>query len=889
MAQSRANIYKKILVTIFNLSLLLSFTYAQAAKNANKKNAKQATQINAQDIGQNQVQEQTVAKANTQENTQEKIGATKNSKTTQNKKTNKSKNKNALKDKEEDELKELEINTEALKTIKNIIVVGTVLVDKQAILGKIPYKVGEKFDPRRTRKLIHNLYYGLKRIKNVHLYGELVGEKGVNLIINIEEKKVLKEIQFLPKKRSVGDDDLKKKINLTDIPALDDQELKRYELIIKEIYASKNYHNTKITSELKIDTDGRAIAIFNIDEGKKSLVKRVMFEGNKNISARDLRKIIFTREDWILGALDGSGTLQEDRLEGDKHIIEQYYQSAGYMKAKVIKTDLKMDVHGADFTITFYIEEGDRYKVSEVKASGNDILKDEYLVSRIPIKAGDLYSRKKIVDAIKDLEMVWGELGFIFANIEPSIQPDDDNKTVKLAFYTETGEKVFLNKINITGNKKTKDKVIRRKLMLREGDLITNRKKEVSKYGVESLGFFDPKDGVNWQVTRLDKNLADLDLVVKEVKTGHAGIKLGFGGSVESISNANSGFSVTGELNDTNLFGTGMSVALNGQLAKDQQTISFNITDPWLFNKPITGALDIYHKRPSYADFTTIRPMNEKDTGGAATIGFVSPRLMNTQVLFKLGADNVVFENRPILTLHREHTQFLPDITSRNQYQCILDQLFDGGTYVWLENQIGQDRRNHPMHTSQGYRWTINSKLGLPSFNCNIGYFKADFDFSWFTPLIGANDLILKVHFFMGASKKFKNRTIPYRELYHIGGPASVRGFLFGQISPRFCGDPIGGSKAMFTNIELQFPITQDFNLKGVVFYDGGTGWDNPYTNTCPAGITNNTFNYRHAVGFGFRMLNPVPVRIDWGFKLDRKKKLGETPSEVHFGMTYDW
>lgn len=775
--------------------------------------------------------------------------------------------------------------TENLKTIKNIFVTGNKLVDSQAIINKLPYKIGEKFDPRKSRKLIHNLYYGLKRIKGVDLYGELVEQDGINLIIKIDEKIVLKEIQFLPKKRSIGDDDLKKKINVNDIPALDEQELKRYELVIKNIYEEKNYHGVKISSELKIDTDGRAIAIFNIDEGSKSKIKRVLFEGNRYISSRDLKKIIFTREDWILGALDGSGSLQKDRLEADKHIIEQHYQSNGFMKAKVIRADLKLDNKSKDFTVIFTIEEGDKYKVSEVKASGNDILKDDYLARRVPIKIGDMYSRKKIVDAIKELEMAWGDLGYIFANIEPSIQPDDESKTVKIAFYTEQGEKVTLNKINITGNKKTKDKVIRRKIILREGDLITNRKKEISKYNIESLGFFDPKDGVNWQVTRVGKDKANLDLVVKEVKTGHAGIKLGFGGSVESITAANSSFSVSGELNDTNVFGSGVSVALNGALAKDQQTISFNITDPWLFNKPITGALDIYHKRPTYGDFRNIRAMHEKNTGAGATVGFISPKLNNSQILFKFGADNVSYEQPPTMTFLSGQAGIFKD-----QYMSILNQIFEAGTYAWFENQIGQDRRNHPMHTSQGYRWFLNSKFGFPSFNCNIGYCKFDFDFLWFTPLIGSNDLILKFHAFLGVSKRFgNNKTIPYRELYHIGGPASVRGFLFGQISPQYCGDPIGGSKAMFTNIELQFPITQDFNLKGVVFYDGGTGWDNPYTNCCPEGITVNSFNYRHAIGFGFRMLNPVPVRIDWGFKLDRKKKLGETPSEVHFGMTYDW
>jgi len=770
------------------------------------------------------------------------------------------------------------------KTILNIIISGNKLVDTQAILNKIPYKIGEKFDPRKTRQLIHNLYFDLKRIRDVKLLGELVGADGLNLHVKIKEKHVLKEIKFLNKKGKVISEELDKKINLQEIPALDQEELKRLELIIKNVYSAKNFHQAIITSELKVDTDGRAIAIFNVEEGPISKVKRICFVGNENISGRELKKLIFTREDWILGILDGAGSLQKERLESDKHLLEQYYQSEGYMKAKVTKADVDMDPETKNFTVTFHIKEDDLYKVKSVKAPGNDILKDEYLVSRLPIKPEDFYSRKKIIDAIKALELMWGDLGYVFAHIEPSIQPNDEDNTVDIAFYAELGEKIFLNKINIIGNKKTKDKVIRRKIMMREGELITNRKKELSKYGIESLGYFDPRDGVNWKITRLDKNTANLDLILKEVKTGHAGIKLGFGGSVQSLTAANSGFSLSGELNDTNLFGTGMTLSLNATLAKGEQNIIFNITDPWLFDMPITGALDIYHKRPTYGEFRNLRPVHEKTTGGGITLGFVSPRLYNSQILFRFGGDKVRYETRPeIMFLPMDKRCFIP------QYQKIIDRLFVGGSYFWFETHVGQDRKNHPMHTSKGYKWNICSKFGIPSLHCNIGYFKMDFDFNWYTALIGVNDLVLRFHTYFGYVKKLRNKYVPYRELFHIGGPASVRGFLFGQVGPQFCGDSIGGSKAFFTNVELVFPITHDFNIKGVAFYDGGTGWDNPYTNLCPSQIEKNTFNYRHAVGFGFRMMNPVPVRVDWGFKLDRRKKWNETPSEVHFGMTYDW
>ena len=772
----------------------------------------------------------------------------------------------------------------APKIIKRIILKGNKLVDKNAILNSLPYKIGEKFDPRKTRKLIRNLYYGLKRFKDIQVEGELVGTDGINLYIILVEKNVLKDIIFLPEKKTITDAELKKKINVADIPAIDEFELKRYEQEIKKMYLDKSYHQTKVTSSLKIDPDGKAVATFTIDEGKKSRVKKVDFKGNKNVSGKDLRKILFTREDWILGFLDNAGNLQPDRLDADKHMLEQFYQNKGYLKAKVTHVDVDMDDKTKHFTITFHIDEGDIYTVKDVKVPGKEILKDEYLEMRVPIKPGDLYSRKKIMDAMKTLEFIWGDFGYLYAHIEPSIQPDDENKTVNVAFYSELGDKVRLNKINIIGNKKTKDKVIRRKIALREGDLISNKRMEMSKYNVESLGFFDKRDGVNWKITRLDKENADLDLILKEEKTGHAGIKVGFGGSVQNLTAANSGFSVSVDVNDTNLFGTGMSTNLAASFAKGQKSIIFNLTDPWLFDKPITGALDIYHKRPTYSEFRTIRPVSEKLTGGGVTLGFVSPRLRNTQVLFRVGGDSVRYEKIPEpVMLSRDF------IACKDAYQNVLCKLFHPGTYFWFETSLGQDFRDHPMHTSRGYKWALISKYGTSA--CwRIGYYKMDFDWAWFTPLIGQHDLVFRFHTYFGFVKNIRNKLVPYRELFHIGGPASVRGFLFGQISPEFFGDSIGASKAMFVNAELLFPITQDFNIKGVLFYDGGTGWDFPYSNDLPPGsINNNNFNFRHAVGFGFRMLNPVPVRIDWGFKLDRRKKLGETPSEVHFGMTYDW
>lgn len=776
----------------------------------------------------------------------------------------------------------------AQRIIRKIIFSGNSMVPDSVIENRLPFKVGDHFEAAATRKIIQSLYKDIKRFRYIEIQGENIGDKEIDLYFIVQEKTPIIKITFKGNKK-ITEKDIKKNIEFEDFPAADAEELKIYALKIKKLYLSKNYHNADVTSELTIDADGKGVAQFTIKEGPKSMVKRVHFIGNNHISGKELRGKIFTREDWPLSFLDNSGSYQPERIEGDRHLIEQYYQSNGYMMAKVVNSDIKFDKAAGHFDVTFEIQEGDLYSVEEVIAPGMEILKDDYLVSRLPIQAGELYSREKIVESMKALELLWGDLGYIYAHIDPSINQNDEKKTVKIAFHTELGNKVTLNKINITGNHKTKDKVLRRKLLLSEGRLLTNNALEASKNRVESLGFFDPKDGVTWRKVRIDDTHADLDLILKEIKTGHAHLKVGFGGSAANINSNASGFSIGAEVADINLFGSGIQTTLNASLAKEEQNILFNITDPWLFDKPILGAFDLYHRRQSYDDFQQTRPVNERLTGAGVSLGFVSPTLWETQIMSRVGVDSITYEHKPEAHVFNVDSQ--ADKAQANlEYQLVLDRLFQPGKFCWLDFNFGQDRRNHPMHASHGYKWLGVWHIAFPTFGCNVGFNKLNLDMSWYTPIIGEHDLVLKLRGYLGIVTAFKGRTIPYRELHHIGGPASVRGFLFGQAGPRFLGDSIGGKKALFVSAELQFPITPDFNMKGVVFYDGGTGWDNPYA-SCISDkfLEYNTFNYRHSVGVGIRLLRPMPVRLDWGFKLDRNKKLHESEYEVAFSTTYEF
>lgn len=781
------------------------------------------------------------------------------------------------------------------RLINEIIVTGNKQIPTQAILYRIPYRQGDVFDALKTRDVIKRLYKDLKRLRSVAIYGEPIGTDQMNLHIVVEEKKLLKDYQFVGNTQ-ISVKEILEKVDLADAPALDPEELKVIVGKIKKIYASKGYHQVDIDASLEIDEQDKAVAVFTFHEYPKSVLKKIRFIGNNCISGKQLRSIMFSREDWILGFIDRAGTYDPAMVDADRHMIEQHYQNKGYLTAKVVDVNVEFDECN-NVCLTFEVVEGDQYCVANVHVAEADGLTEEQLLPCIPLAPGQIYSRENVVESIKSLEHIWGSRGFLFANVEPSIVPNEETKTVEVTFSHDLGDRVFLNKLTITGNRKTRDKIIRRQLLLEEGDLITESAMEASKARVESLGYFEVRDGVNWKTHRINQNLADLELVLKEAKTGHASVQLGYGGTASLASPADA-LSAELSVSDNNVLGLGISTNLTGRFSKNEKTFLFNITQPWLFDKPIMAAFDVYHKRLGYEEFRLTNAINEQRTGGAFTTGFVTviPRLYFTDIFvrFNLLLDSIRYDGINLATAQIEDDPLDPRVNdARFQYTILLNKLFRPGYLGAFTATVGQEKKNHPMHPSRGYNWVARSFTAFPTLGTCIAFEKVDFDFHWYTPLIGEHDLIFHWHNYLGIVIPFNNKyTIPYGELFHIGGPSSVRGFLFGDISPRFrmggVSDSIGASKTLFVNAELVFPIRPDMSMKGVVFYDGGAGWDNPYVTPRNAPfIINNNFDYRHSIGAGIRMLNPMPIKIDVGFKLDPRKN--ESPYEVHFGMSYDW
>ncbi len=337
---------------------------------------------------------------------------------------------------------------------------------------------------------------------------------------------------------------------------------------------------------------------------------------------------------------------------------------------------------------------------------------------------------------------------------------------------------------------------------------------------------------------------------------------------------------IGGSVTDTNLFGTGIAFNLNGSYSKQEQQLLLNITQPYLFDNPIYSALDVALKRTDYEDFRfTQSDIIEKVFNAGLSLGFISKRL-DTKFITNFGGENINYPKKPEPKLSD-----FPIEAERIEFQNILNKRFIEGGFVWLGGTASQDYRNHPIHPSRGYQWLVSSRVAASQ---KFGFIRIDLDGSWYNPLIGERDLVAALHAHLGTVAALKNKIIPYRELFHVGGPATVRGFLFGEIGPTWRGDSIGAKHALWINAELIFPIAPDFSIKGCIFYDGGAGWDTPDSgDISPLRLRNNGFDYRHSIGFGVRVYRPTPIRVDWGFKLDRRR--GESESEVHFTMSHEF
>ncbi len=720
--------------------------------------------------------------------------------------------------------------------VARVEIMGNKGIDKDAILAVVKTKKGDLFNPRTIREDIKSIFkLGYFRDIKVEVE-DLPQGKLVRFIV--KEKPIVKQI-LIKGNKVISDEKIKEAISLKVNSIFKQDLLTKSVNQIKTLYEKEGYYDAKVKYEV-VSIDKQTVkVVFRIEEGKKAYIKKIIFEGNKAFSDKTLKKLLKNKEHWFLSFLTGSGKLKTDELENDVNRIANFYYNHGYIHAKV--GEPKIERKGREIFIIFPIEEGEQYRVSKVDIKGDLIKPALELKKNLQLKPGDVYSREKLQRDIFTLSDIYANEGFAYVEVNPEVIPHPDKKTMDIIYQISKGPKVYINRIEIVGNTKTRDKVIRRELWIKEGEVFSKKKLEESVNALRRLGYFE-----NVQVETLkgkEPNEVNLKIKVKEQPTG----SLSFGAGYSSVEK----FIVMADVTQRNFLGRGQVVTLKGYLGSITKRYTFDFTEPYFMDTRLSTGFSLFKWDTQYIDYT------KQSSGGELRFSYPLGHFSRVYGTYR-------YENA-------KTADFNPDYAS--QY---IKELAQGVTTSSFSFTWKRDTRNRFFNPSKGTVLSTTVEFAGGLFGGDSTFNRYEGSASVFIPLFW--DTVGFIRTRVGYIDKRPGGILPLFEKYYLGGPYTIRGYDFATISPRDpkTGDRIGGNKMVLCNLEYRFPLVKKVRLIGVLFFDVGNVYD--------VGQALDFGNLKKSVGIGVRWFSPMgPIRLEWAKALDAGP--GESTSNWEFAM----
>lgn len=707
---------------------------------------------------------------------------------------------------------------------------GLKKINEGAVRRHISQQVGLPLSPEKITKDIKDIYEtGYFDDVKVDVEPE---EGGLKLIYIVKEKPSIVRVSFSGNKK-IETDKLNEQVKISTGSVADSVLINDNLIKLKAYYEEEGFGLAQIVPVVKID-DGKAELTYLITEGPKTMIKKISFEGNHAFKAGALRKEMKSSERGMFSWVVKGGYYKKEELEADAERIRDLYFDNGYIQATVSEPEVRYAPDKKWAYITYKISEGEKFKVGAISFTGNKIFANGQLEKELKTKTGRPVSKLAIRADVMDITEKYGEKGYATASVNPELRPDIEKRTVDIAFHIEEGEVYKIGRVEISGNVKTKDYVIRREILLNEGDTFNGKLLKRSYQKIKNLNFFED---VALQPQPIpDKKQVNLLVDVKEKQTGFISIGGGYS-SVDSIIG-------TIEFTQTNLAGTGQAIRVKGELGGRTSYGELSYKKPWFLDEPMDLTLTLYDQRRDFLDYTR----NAAGFDAGVSRNFLEYWYANIDYRF---------ENAKIYNILSTASDIVFDQAGTKNTSSI-------------SPGITRDTRDNFQDPHSGSRNSISTTLaGLGGTN---DFYKVDLDSAWFFPV--SENSTFEVRGRYGHAAGFDGRELPLYERYYVGGIYTVRGLGYGEGGPSdpSNGEPIGGENQIIFNTEYVFPLITDIKLKSVVFFDSGKAYD-----TYIGGL-------RYTTGFGFRWMSPMgPIRIEYGFNLHEKP--GEHLGRLEFAF----
>jgi outer membrane protein insertion porin family len=709
------------------------------------------------------------------------------------------------------------------------------------------------------------------------IFSARVNGDALTLLVVVKERPAIGKITF-EGDDEIDEEDIDEKVTLEVGSVLSENDVRSQIPKIRDVYAEEGYFLAKVTYALKPLSNNQVEVRFDIVEGPEVSVRRMEFVGNDHLSDDDLLGFMRTHPTSIMSLVSSNDTFKRDFFDEDVLRIQALYYDRGYLNVQVDAPRVELTPDRQQIDITVPIQEGPRFKIGRLRVIEHDErgIEIEPLDGRrvvrekIDADPGDYFSRTKLSEGIEEITRHYRDHSYAKAEVTPETELDAEKRLVNISVVIKRGPSCHIERIEIQGNDKTRDRVLRREIIITEGEKYSQTKLEYSKERMTALGYFERVDMSEGDGVEPDGLVITYE--VKERPTGTFQVGAGFS-SIEQ-------FIVTAQVDQQNLFGHGQSLSLQAQLSGIRRLVQIQFVEPYLASSLWSLSLDGTYTTNSYSAYNT------RQVGGGIAFGHpVFNRNLRLALRYSADETRVGQANGGGFF----GVGGVPNAQGATfQQQAPIYHAQRSGFTSALRLSLTYDSRDNRMFPTKGIYTSFSSEAADPALGSERTYMRQRYFGRFYYPLIFG--MVLRINTEAGLVTSRSHKGVPLYERFFLGGILSVRGFEYNDLGPNAAlaqtldpGAPstrvrIGGNLMLRTNVEVEFPIVSAVGIKGVVFFDAGNVW-NTDRNYCqlpayyPADPSRQMCGYnnlRYSAGFGLRWFSPMgPLRFEWGFPIN--------------------
>jgi outer membrane protein insertion porin family len=718
--------------------------------------------------------------------------------------------------------------------VRDIRIEGIQRIEAGTIFSYLPVKVGETMTDEKAAAAIRALF-GTGFFRDVRL-----DVQGDVLVVTVEERPAIASIEFSGMKE-FDKEQVKKslrEVGFQEGRIFDRATLDQAEQELKRQYLSRGKYGVQLTTTATPLDRNRVAVTFSIDEGEVARIRKINIVGNSAIDEKELLDQFVLRTPGLMTWYTKNDQYSRQKLQADLESLRSYYLNRGYLDFNIDSTQVSITPDKRDIYITVNVTEGDTFTVSDVKLGGEMLVPEEELRQLITVKPGEPFSREKLTETTKKITDRLGAEGYAFANANAAPAIDKDKRTVAFTILIDPGRRVYVRRINIVGNNRTRDEVIRRELRQLEGSFYDSQKLQLSKQRIDKTGYFSEVE-IDTPAVPATTDQVDVTVRVKERPTGNLLVGFGFSNVERFIFQAS--------VSQSNIFGTGNTFAFQANSGTVNKSISLSYTNPYYTVDGVSRGFDVYKRR---IDATSLGIGNYKtDTlGGGVRYGV--PFTEYDTLFFGLAAEDTKLQLDPNLSPVR-FRNFQDQFGS--EYSGVI------GTTGWV-----RDTRDSVIWPTRGRVQRLNLELATPP--GDLEYHKTTYQNQWFYPV--TREVTLMLNGELGAGKGYGGKPMPFFKNFYLGGVGNVRGYRTASLGPQDAdGSSLGGTRKTNVSAELLFPFPgtgKDRSMRLGTFVDGGQVYGEGEK------VTLNT--WRYSAGFAFAWNSPIgPMKFSLAWPLNEK------------------